>query len=375
MSAARRLELAPEAQPPWLAPRDVVRCATDGLHPPRGRVVGWLDGAPAFAEGPSGVEACFDLAAAIDDLLAERHSRHGRPITRWLPFHYHKVPSRARLLIKRALTAVAERTPWTDKSVETLRWLRDGRRANGVVGPGWPEGRRYAVCLSHDIDTAEGLRAVERIAREEERRGWRSAWNFVGLGYEKPDALLRRLADAGHEIGLHGDTHDNTLAYEPPARIRARLDRCADFVARWNIRGFRSPSLCRTPALMEALAERFDWDSSVPDSEEGGGCASVFPFRCGRLVELPLTVPMDASLLFQGLDARRIVRLWKAKVDWIRQVGGLAMVTTHPEPVLGGHARLVDAYARFLDDLGAHADAWRALPCAVAQGWRSHSWK
>ena len=87
----------------------------------------------------------------------------------------------------------------------------------------------------------------------------------------------------------------------------------------------RSPSLLRSAALYDVLEDRFEYDSSIPDSgllPTRNGCATVFPFERGRLPILPLTVPPDGQLLGRGLSPKQVVAAWMAKVEWVASLGG-----------------------------------------------------
>lgn len=88
------------------------------------------------------------------------------------------------------------------------------------------------------------------------------------LARTHPD-LLRRAADAGHELGLHGLRHV-TLADVGPERLRAELTdgkAMLEEVAGVPVRGFRAPIFSLTPrtawALDDVVAAGFDYSSSV----------------------------------------------------------------------------------------------------------------
>src|SRR5208282_3460061 len=71
--------------------------------------------------------------------------------------------------------------------------------------PGWPEGKRFAVVLTHDVEGNNGLSRVEQLTNLELKHGFRSSFNFVPEGeYRVPDALRERLAKTGFEVGIHG---------------------------------------------------------------------------------------------------------------------------------------------------------------------------
>src|SRR5690349_17707007 len=78
--------------------------------------------------------------------------------------------------------------------------------------PGWPEGKRFAVVLTHDVEGRKGLDRVERLMQVEQSRGFRSSFNFVPEGeYRLPDQLRTKMEHVGFEVGIHGLQHDGKL--------------------------------------------------------------------------------------------------------------------------------------------------------------------
>lgn len=142
-------------------------------------------------------------------------------------------------------------------------------------------------------------------------------------------------------------------------------------VKNYGIKGFRSPSWLRSKKLFGVLQDYFDYDSSIPDvdymSPAGiGGCCSVFPFRIGKLVELPTTIPYEfpeqSGITRQGLND-----FWKIKIEWIKNIGGLILVITHPDPYYGGNNQMVNMYKKFLEGLRQDKDILCLRPCEAAE--------
>ena len=265
-----------------------------------------------------------------------------------------------------------------DRAVELIRLLT--RRAHGLDDRPdlWPDGARSVVLLTHDVDTAEGQALIPKVARVERELGFQSCWYVVGDRYPLDHGLLRELRQGGHEIGLHGARHDCRLAYLPEAAMARRLDRCRDMMERHHVAGFRSPALLMSDRLARQLRGRFVYDSSVPDTDVDTicaprrGCSAVFPFYRGGLLELPLTLPLDDRLLLQGCSADQMNEIWLAKLDWIDQVGGVTVVTTHTEPHLGASAALLDGYRRLLEQIKERSDTVQPmLPVEVARRWEA----
>jgi polysaccharide deacetylase family protein (PEP-CTERM system associated) len=112
--------------------------------------------------------------------------------------------------------------------------------------------------------------------------------------------LVRRIADAGHEIGCH--SWDHTLVYEQtPDQALAALKRARALLedqSGQRVRGFRAPSWSITEqnlwALDVILAAGFEYDSSIfPAVTHLYGIADApgFPYRVrtpeGVLLEIP----------------------------------------------------------------------------------------
>jgi peptidoglycan/xylan/chitin deacetylase (PgdA/CDA1 family) len=324
------------------------------------------------------VELAFDPDAAVA-ALTERASLTPRPpLSARLPFRYRRVPEPLRRLVRSVLVRGRRRgaagfPAWpVEPSVEVLRTihLRARQATEPALSPApfWPEGKRFALVLTHDVDSGDGLRIGEALAAMEQARGLRSTWYVVGRDWPVDSDRLDALRAAGHEIGLHDAHHDNRGPFLDPAQLGARLDECSDLIERHGMRGYRSPSMLRTDALYAALAGRFAYDTSIPDTgllPAPNGCATVFPIRRGEMPVLPLTLPPDGQLAGMGLDAAEIARRWIAKAEWIARAGGIAMALTHPEPGFSAEPELQRAYERFLDWAAARDDAWHATAAEV----------
>ena len=329
----------------------------------------------------------FDPYAALQQILGERYVRLSRPIHTYgqlsrvvnlLPgtvrFWGHRVVSALERVRARQVSALPFPEFPRDRAVELLRLL--ARRARGLPDRPtvWP-GAQAVVLLTHDVDTAEGQRLIPQVASVERRLGFCSCWYVVGRRYPLDHRLLGELRREGHEIGLHGTHHDCRLAYLSPRAMARRLDRCRPMIERHQVQGFRSPALLMTDELARQLRDRFVYDSSMPDSDVDTicaphrGCSTVFPFYRDGLLELPLTLPLDDRLLLLGQSPEQQQQTWQQKIAWIRQVGGMIVVTTHVEPHLGASAELLAVYKELLQWLRQQTSVKPLLPRQVAQLW------
>jgi hypothetical protein len=244
--------------------------------------------------------------------------------------------------------------------------LRRGTDAVPLLGF-WPDRKRFAYVLTHDVESSEGLATIEPLLELERRYGVRSAWYLVADDYRTPDAVFDGLRAANCEVGLHGLHHDGSL-FRDRASFLAALPRIHDVLQAWGAVGFRSPATHRNGAWMPELGCLYD--SSFPDADpfepQPGGCCSILPFFLGDLVELPITMPQDHTL-FEILR-RPAAPVWTAKADWIAEHHGLVNLIVHPD-----YMRTPDrlaAYETLLQHLTARDDGWHALPREVAAWWR-----
>jgi hypothetical protein len=244
---------------------------------------------------------------------------------------------------------------------------------SGMVGApipriaAWPDGRTWALVLTHDVEQADGYAAVDRIFELERRYGLRSCWYYVPRRYPIDLEDLRRLKLSGSEVGIHGLYHDGRdLA--SLATLKKRIPDIRDAAERWGAVGFRAPALHRQWDWMPLLG--FDYDTSFPDTDPyepmPGGCCSWLPFFIGDLVELPVTLPQDHTLFV--ILRQQDETVWVQKAELLRARGGMALMDSHPDYLLD--PRVYGAYERFLERFTPDEAAWRALPREVSAWWR-----
>ncbi len=231
----------------------------------------------------------------------------------------------------------------------------------------WPHGHTWALVLTHDVETAAGLAALEPVLELERGLGLRSSWNFVPRRYEVDEDRIAALVAGGFEVGVHGLYHDGR-DLESLTRLQERLPAMRSAAQSWNAVGFRSPATHRRWELMPLLG--FDYDSSSPDTDpfepQGGGCCTWLPFFNQDMVELPLTMPQDHTLftILRHSDESA----WISKAEFLRAHGGLALIDTHPDYLL--EDRIMDAYRRLLERFATDRTAWKPLPRDVSAWWR-----
>ena len=303
-----------------------------------------------------------------------------------------------------------------------------GRRITRFVDP-WPNGRRWAVSLTHDLDVVEwwpaftALRLVEllrhgeiaRFARvaaaavasigrpvvwnaiaallaEEARHEVRSTWFVLcdrptlataragDLTYRPDSAQARRIFDAlraaGHEIGLHGSfaTSDDHARFGTQRSLVRAITGVEPAGLRQHYLRMRAAT---TPRGMASAG--FSYDSTYGFADRNGfrlGTADVLPLWDSErqqpvgLDEAPF-VWMDRALSkYQHVEAPRA---WiddaLALAEQCRSVEGLWVGIWHPNlaPALG-FPDAPEAYSRLVGEL-AHSGA-HVAPLGELVAWR-----
>ena len=249
---------------------------------------------------------------------------------------------------------------------------------------GWPDGKRFALILMHDVDTAKGHAKSRHLMGLEMRMGFRSSFNFVPERYQVSPSLRKDLRRYGFEVGVHGLKHDGRLFLSRKA-FESRAPRINMYLKKWRSTGFTSPSMHRNLEWMRALeinhcTSTFDTDPFEPQPY---GVNTIFPFwvdgnSMGKgYVELPYTLPQDHCLFVMVRE--RNIDFWKIKLDWIAAHGGMALVNTHPDYMKfddGTPGREEYPHSHYVDFLKYvkseyEGQYWHALPSDVAEFWRS----
>lgn len=233
----------------------------------------------------------------------------------------------------------------------------------------WPEARKFAFVLTHDVETAEGLERVRELVDLETRYGFHSSFNFVPERYPVDRELIDTLRGRGFEVGVHGLKHDGKL-FSSRSEFTKRAARINKHLKTFHAVGFRAPYTHRHPEWMQALDIEYDLSFFDTDPYEpvAGGTMSIWPFEIGHFTELPYTLVQDNTLT--AVLGETTPRIWIEKVDFIEKYWGLALVNVHPDYLRDSSNRLV--YEQFLERMSWRPGAyWHALPCEVARWWRA----
>ncbi len=254
--------------------------------------------------------------------------------------------------------------------------------------PGWPDGKRFAFVLTHDIEGPRGLEGCRRLAELEMGLGFRSAFNFVPEGgYETPASLRQWLGENGFEVGVHDLNHDGWL-YEGREGFRQKAAKINRYLSDWQAVGFRSGFMHHNYDWLHDLDVLYDSSSfdTDPFEPQPDGVRTIFPFwmesptpgaRPGY-VEMPYTLPQDSTLFLLFVEPD--IDIWVRKLRWIADRGGMALINVHPDylqfsgtkPSAKGFP--ASHYEKLLQHVKSEygGQYWPALPREVAHWVKQH---
>ena len=253
-------------------------------------------------------------------------------------------------------------------SVDVEDWFQVGAFEKVIARGDWP-------ALEHRVEAN-----TDKVLELFDAGGVKATFFTLGWVAERYPALMRRIADAGHEVASHGWDHARVFNLTPDqfradiARARAALEDASG----QQVLGYRAPSFSidrRTPWAHEILAETgYAYSSSVaPIGHDHYGWAdaprSAFrPVAGSDLIELPVTTAKflgrevtTGGGFFRLLPGNVIYRA----IDVLNGAGRPAIFYFHPWEIDPAQPRVADAplksklrhYAR----LGAMAGKMRTL--------------
>lgn len=247
---------------------------------------------------------------------------------------------------------------------------------------GWPDNKRFAVVLTHDVESLYGLSYCTALSQIEEAHGFRSAFYFVPHRYCTPVALRDDLKARGFEIGVHGLKHDGKL-FQSKKIFDQRAKSINEYLRDWGACGFRAPAMHHNLDWLRDLdilydTSTFDTDPFQPQPD----CLQrIFPLwippfdRRPGYVELPYTLPQDWKLFV--ILGKKNIDIWKRKIDWIAQKGGMLLLLTHPDYMRfnGGRGARACYPLEFYESLLRYLaerykdEYWHPLPRDMAKFW------
>ena len=288
------------------------------------------------------------------------------------------LPRTVQILLRRRLVKIK-------RSTQRHIWPVDPASATPPASwDGWPEKKKFALILTHDVDTGKGLNKCMDLARLEMNLGFRSNFNFVPERYDVSFSLIDEIRNNGFEIGVHGLKHDGKL-YTTQNIFNERAERINYFLKLWKCVGFRSPAMHHNLEWLHKLDIAYDMSTfdTDPFEPQNDGMGTIFPFWVEShekqgYVELPYTLPQDFTLFI--LMGERNITIWKNKLDWVAENGGMALLNVHPDYMNfeKRKSKLEEYSAKLYSDFLEYVikkydgEFWSVLPKELAQFWKEN---
>lgn len=230
----------------------------------------------------------------------------------------------------------------------------------------WPGGARVAVSLTFDVDAEAGFlgdspdygrrlsslsegrfgvtRGLPRILSVLERHGVQATFFVPGHTAESHPDVVRRILEAGHEIGHHGHLHlrtDRVSAGDQREEIERGLEALEAAGAPRPV-GYRSPAWELTPETFSLLVEHaFGYDSSCMGDDR----PYLEAWDGRHILELPVHWSLDDWPRYGwSIDlggnvgaAQALLDDWLAEYRAARRDRRHVVFTMHPEVIGRSH--------------------------------------
>lgn len=249
-------------------------------------------------------------------------------------------------------------------------------------------------------------RGVPRLIEFFKRYGIVTTWGVTGHSMESFPRAAEMIIEAGHEIGIHGYTHENPLAMSREQEAEV-LDRTYEVIKSMSGKapvGYMAPWWELSPNTVELLLARgMKYDSSMMEDDyhpyylrvgdswtkiDYGKKASEWmkPWKAGSeidLVELPASWHLDDAPPTMFVKAfpnshgwitgRQLEEIWKDQFDWVYRHHDYAIfpITIHPDSA--GKPHVLMMLERLVDHMLAHSGVRMVTFAAMAEDFRKRS--
>ena len=248
--------------------------------------------------------------------------------------------------------------------------------------PGWPEGKDFALVLTHDVEHIGGYNKVQQVMEVERKYGFVSSFYFVPeRDYKIESKLLQLLNKNGFEYGIHGLYHDGKL-FQSEKIFLKRAKKINYYLQQWGAVGFRAPAMHHNLEWIGELNILYDLSTfdTDPFEPQPDGVGTIFPFLIrnsrhsgGCYIEMPYTLSQDFTPFIIHKDKK--TEIWTKKLDWIVKHQGMALINVHPDYLNFNNdtgtkeTYPVEFYISFLEYITINYEGrfWNALPKEIAQ--------
>ena len=241
-------------------------------------------------------------------------------------------------------------------------------------------------------DISRGLFAGEvgspRLLELFKRKGLTTTWFITGHSVETFPEQMKAVAEAGHEIGIHGYSHENPIAMTPEQEEEV-LDRSIDLITQLSGKrptGYVAPWWEFSNVTNELLLKKgIKYDHSLMHNDfspyyvrvgdkwtkidyAGKPSDWMKPLERGEetdLIEIPANWYLDdlppmmfiksAPNSFGFVNPRDIEELWRDQFDWVYREFDYAVFTMTIHPDVSGRPQVLLMLERLIEYIRGHS--------------------
>jgi peptidoglycan-N-acetylglucosamine deacetylase len=303
-------------------------------------------------------------------------------------------PSQTTSAVDGAVAGLGPDAPWRWPEA---RWRQavDKVRAGRPLTPAtWPGGAQVAVALSFDVDqettslrdgrTSPALLAqgeygsragVPRILKLLQRYAIPASFYIPAVSALLHPDDVRHIAEAGHEVGLHGWIHErnSSLTEADERELTHRAASVLEELAGKPPVGLRTASWDFSEATLRIIRDmHLLYDSSLMGDDEP--YELVEEGEPTGIVELPVEWIKDDYPYF-GMDRLSAIRpytapslvgeIWRREFEGAYSEGGLFLLTMHPHVI--GHRSRMSVLEELIQHMHSRAGVWFATHEDIAR--------
>ncbi|MGH3275832.1 MAG: polysaccharide deacetylase family protein [Streptosporangiaceae bacterium] len=226
------------------------------------------------------------------------------------------------------------------------------------------------------------LVGVPRILSLLDRHALKATFFIPGYSAHRYPAVVRSIAEAGHEIAHHSYFHENTAGMDEvteAAMLDLGLQALRD-VAGVRPDGYRAPMWEMNYHTPRLLADRgFSYDSSLMDSDFPYLLATSEAPSAGTLIEVPVSWALDdweqyaylPDLTGSGLieSPAKVLEMWTLELEAMYRLGAAFVLCCHP--FLSGRPSRAGALETLIERMKSLPGLWITTVGEVARHARS----
>lgn len=247
---------------------------------------------------------------------------------------------------------------------------------------------------------------VARMVELFRRTGITASWFWPGHSIETFPSEFEQCHEAGHEIGLHGYSHENPISMSRDQEA-AVLDRCIEIITQRTGRrptGYVAPWWEFSPVTNELLLDRgIKYDHSLMHRDfepyyvrvgdtwtkidyERPAADWMQPLHRGtatELVEIPASWYLDdlPPMMFVKtspnthgfVNPRELEEIWRDQFDWVYREYDYAVFTMTVHPDVSGRPQNLMMHERLISHISNHPGVRWATFDEIADDFRQRS--